>query len=137
MVYAACRDTDFDLNYGDDDFHELMVAFWDIMSSFGNEPWYADAANPIHDAEYDPAPAYTEVARTTSRASSETAVAGLVGRAPSAPVVGRSEDGVSSHPLTRAASARRSPLAAPMASGSGTAGDPMVVDSAEVRSFLP
>ena len=113
-----------------------MLAFGGLLQPFSDEPWFLVAVDAINTARHGFAPAAVEGSRAESRSSSQSVAAGLSEVVPPAPVEVVAEVDVLPPPRTRSASARRSPLAAPIALGSGAADDPMVVDDAAVRSFF-
>lgn len=111
-----------------------MLAFGCLMRPFSGEPWFLVATDAIDTARRGIAS--VEGSRAESRSSSQSVVAGLAEVAPPVSVEVTGEEIAPSRPRTRSASARQSPLVLPVASGSGDAGDPMVVDDAEVCFFL-
>ena len=115
-----------------------MLAFGSVLQPFREQPWFLSAVRAIDDARRGSVPVEAAVSRVESRSSSQSVATNLAMEDPLPEVATMVvEDGApSSRPITRSASARRSPPAEPLASGSGVAGDPMVVDEAVVSVFF-
>ena len=115
-----------------------MLAFWSVRQPFRKQPWFLSTVRAIDDARRGSVLGEAVVSRAESRSSSQSVAANLAMEdLPPKVATMVVEDGAPSSQLIMwSASAHRSPPAEPLASGSGIAGDPMVVDEAVVSIFF-
>ena len=112
-MYVAGQRAGVDLDIFDDEFGALMLAFGSVLQPFREQPWFLSAVRAIDDARRGSVLVEATVSRVESRSSSQSVAANLAMEDPPPEVATMVvEDGApSSRPITRSASARRSPPA--------------------------